>query len=106
MHLDWGGVHVDRLLPSALSLDRLRLTRTSKCSEKEITDYETIQPRRSTNSIHGIACLRTGHFRRLAGHSESGRPGNQASPANREERYRRMEGDDAEHRPEPGPRRR
>src|SRR6516165_10666340 len=43
MHLDWGGVHVDRLLPSALSLDRLRLTRTSKCSEKEITDYETIR---------------------------------------------------------------
>src|SRR5262249_10349361 len=90
LHLDRRGIHLDRLLPPALSLHRLRLSRTRHLemgSEKEITDYETIQLRRGTYCIYGsIAYLRTGHFRRLAGYSESRRPGTQDSPENRKER--------------------
>ena len=58
------------------------------------------------HSVRGMACLRTGHFRRLAGHAQSGRPGNQDSPTNRQSAMAAVEGHDAQHRPEPGPRRR
>jgi non-heme chloroperoxidase len=44
MHLDWGGIHLDRLFPPALALKRLRLTRTKHLGIYRKGDYRPMGP--------------------------------------------------------------
>ena len=59
MHLDYSGICLDRLLPPALSLDRLRITGldASRCSEKEITDFQSLLEL-GADIVYGIAKLK------------------------------------------------